>query len=432
MTKLNSNIIHESFFYLILFLPIAYVLGNLAINMTIFLIDIYFLVNLAIIKKYDFRSKILKLSLIIGALLIVHSLILNIEYTHKAIFYLRFLIFPFALSYVIEKNYLKLNLLKHFYIIFILLFSVDLFLQFKTGQNILGFDLKTINGYPNHEISSDELKNFRVSSRVSGLMGDELGAGAVLLVFGLLSILFLNNLQSKKEIIFTISSFLIILFFIFITGDRSPVIIFICFIIFLSFFIHQIRKYFFHFIIILGILIYLIFSFSPVTKYRYIDNPIELTNNKEKLFSKNKLKNILTTDWGKHYLVSLEMIKDKPLFGHGIKSSRSKCKNFIKYLDEKYRLRACSTHPHNILLEILVDTGVVGLFILLFLVFKYFQIIYTKDKNKLFRTSNKMIFLLLLAFILPIKPSGSIFSTWYGSLPWLIAGFAITRSKLKV
>ena len=203
--------------------------------MTIFLIDIYFLVNLAIIKKYDFRSKILKLSLIIGVLLIVHSLILNIEYTHKAIFYLRFLIFPFALSYVIEKNYLKLNLLKHFYIIFILLFSVDLFLQFKTGQNILGFDLKTINGYPNHEISSDELKNFRVSSRVSGLMGDELGAGAVLLVFGLLSILFLNNLQSKKEIIFTICSFLIILFFIFITGDRSPVIIFICFIIFLSF-----------------------------------------------------------------------------------------------------------------------------------------------------------------------------------------------------
>ena len=67
MTKLNSNIIHEAFFYLILFLPIAYVLGNLAINMTIFLIDIYFLVNLAIIKKYDFRSKILKLSLIIGA-----------------------------------------------------------------------------------------------------------------------------------------------------------------------------------------------------------------------------------------------------------------------------------------------------------------------------------------------------------------------------
>ena len=78
MTKLNSNIIHGSFLYLILFLPIAYVLGNLAINITIFLIDIYFLVNLAIIKKYDFRSKILKLSLIIGALLIAHSLILNI------------------------------------------------------------------------------------------------------------------------------------------------------------------------------------------------------------------------------------------------------------------------------------------------------------------------------------------------------------------
>ena len=134
MTKLNSNIIHEAFFYLILFLPIAYVLGNLAINMTIFLIDIYFLVNLAIIKKYDFRSKILKLSLIIGVLLIVHSLILNIEYTHKAIFYLRFLIFPFALSYVIEKNYLKLNLLKHFYIIFILLFSV-IFYNLKQSEH---------------------------------------------------------------------------------------------------------------------------------------------------------------------------------------------------------------------------------------------------------------------------------------------------------
>ena len=56
------------------------------------------------------------------------------------------------------------------------------------------------------------------------------------------------------------------------------------------------------------------------------------------------------------YLTSLDLFIDDPIIGKGIKSFRNNCNNKV-YLPG----RVCESHPHNFILEILNDTGIIGL-----------------------------------------------------------------------
>ena len=57
---------------------------------------------------------------------------------------------------------------------------------------------------------------------------------------------------------------------------------------------------------------------------------------------------------------------DRPIFGHGPKMFRIKCK------EKKYQIgiNPCQTHPHNFYIQLLAETGIVG-FGFLFAVFSY-------------------------------------------------------------
>ena len=89
----------------------------------------------------------------------------------------------------------------------------------------------------------------------------------------------------------------------------------------------------------------------------------------------------------------------------------------------KQKNTICSTHPHNYHLEVLHDTGLVGFVIITFFVF-YLLI----NKSKLIFSSNisysEKIFLSLIVInflieIFPIKSTGSLFTTWNGTLLWI-------------
>ena len=55
-----------------------------------------------------------------------------------------------------------------------------------------------------------------------------------------------------------------------------------------------------------------------------------------------------------HYIIAYRMFKEKPLLGHGVKSFRKYCSKPENYLYE----RACTTHPHNIYMQLLSETGI--------------------------------------------------------------------------
>ena len=78
-------------------------------------------------------------------------------------------------------------------------------------------------------------------------------------------------------------------------------------------------------------------------------------------------KNFQDTQWGAHYLTALEISKKNLILGSGLGTFRYICSDkAYENIKSKFSEARCSTHPHNIYLEILSEAG-----ILIFLLFLY-------------------------------------------------------------
>ena len=113
----------------------------------------------------------------------------------------------------------------------------------------------------------------------------------------------------------------------------------------------------------------------------------------------------------KIFFTATDIWKNNKILGSGIKSFRYKCRKLLIHREN----RLCSTHPHNYYLEILIDTGIIGLISILIIGTLLFLFIY---KNfRLLRINNIENLILLTSIItiiletFPIKSTGSIFTT---------------------
>ena len=101
-----------------------------------------------------------------------------------------------------------------------------------------------------------------------------------------------------------------------------------------------------------------IFDDNLVEKREYPKTIKDLSIIKQKFYD---------THWGAHYLTALEMFKEKPVIGYGYNSFRQECKRF-HYINSHSVKNRCSTHPHNYIIQLLAETGIIGLILyLLFL-----------------------------------------------------------------
>ena len=57
-----------------------------------------------------------------------------------------------------------------------------------------------------------------------------------------------------------------------------------------------------------------------------------------------------------HITSAIKMFKNNPIFGQGPKMYRIKCKEELFYNNEL----SCNTHPHNIVIQLLAETGLIG------------------------------------------------------------------------
>ena len=83
---------------------------------------------------------------------------------------------------------------------------------------------------------------------------------------------------------------------------------------------------------------------------------------------------------------------------------------------KKYGYNSCATHPHNFYLQIISETGIIGILIFMSIIIYIILgvgIRFDKiPKSKFFNCSILMILILFL----PFKVTGDIFSTFYGTL----------------
>ena len=394
--------------YLIIFLPVALILGSPSVNIFLTVYSVLFL-YLCYKKKFWSWLNILwiKVFFIYWIYIILLSFFsLDFESSFKtSLFFFRFLLFALCVGYFGFNYFSYFKIFKiWFYIISFV--CVDIWIQYFFGVDLFG--------YPAHDW------------RYSGLFGDELVAGAFLWKISSPIIgLFVYELYFRKETKYNLSylAYLLIPITILITGERTSFVMFtFCMLvsfIFFSFYFKQFKFFITSILIIIPILLFT-YYFSNSVAHRY-----------NELFS--IINNFENSSYGVLFNSSLQVWEQNKLFGVGLKNFGLICDKYILIIQDIHP--TCSNHPHNLYLQILSETGIIGLilFTSLFFLFgkRIFELIKTYDKKNI----NEYIFIscccYILSFLWPLVTAGSFYTTWNGVFLWIVVAILINLTEKK-
>ena len=400
----NKSILDLILFLLISSIPLSIVLGNLIINLYIFLISIIYLaLN---IKTNFFKNKTFLLLFFLFLSLLVNLYNSdNFSLTYPRVLKFLFLIF-FILSFeYLEKNKdLKIEKIFKIWSITLFVISIDLLIEYIFGKNIIGF------------------KSY-MPGRLSGFFGEELVAGYFLLGFSMIAIAYLFEKTKIKEI-YLISIVIILIILSLLIGERSNFIKLVIGVILMSYLILKIsliKKILIIFII--SSLTFVFIYFNETLKSRFYQQVINIV-------SKDGIENYLkSSQYGAHYDTAFKIFEKNKLFGVGIKNFRVESRKAEYYNEEfDHTFDRASTHPHQVHFEFLSETGLFGYVI--FLMFILYSLIlssinYIKNKNS-FQLAG-IIFVLMS--LLPYLPSGSFFSTLTSIIFWINYGIMMAYNK---
>jgi len=433
--KMFTKINFINFF--ICFIPLSLVIGNLAININLVLICLFG----AIIYKFELfkLSKRIYQYLIFGFFfyLILITLFQGIsslndanldewskqivkENLFKSFFFLRYLILFLVVAKLIEKNSFNLNLFLISCAFFSFILAIDILVQVNFGKNLVGMPI--------------ESKPESGWAKPSSFFGSEIIAGGYIQKFSLfffsLGAYFFKNEKIKLNIYGGVF-FIFFLFSIILTSNRMPVILYL-FSFFLFFFAEKKFKEIF---IILGISFVILTSlmkfpdrtFSSLPRLHsdlknFYHHTVDILLKTPKLFYSNSVDKPMSNSAASHvdgritsigsanYLITfnsgVQVWKKNKFLGGGLKSFRINC--------EYGKNTTCNSHPHNYMIEILVDTGVVGL-ILIYSIFILaaldFMKLYNKSLDLKFKFLFAPFFLITFLEFFPVRSTGSFFTT---------------------
>jgi O-antigen ligase len=406
----QNNLINLSFI-LFLLIPLSLIVGPFIPDLFLVIIIINFIYLSYDNKNFElFKNNFFLLFLLFYLIIITVSFLSsNISSIQSSLFYFRFGLFSLAAYALIDKKKHLLNYILYLLLIIYLVLFIDTIYQFKFNENLVGLKYNIQN-------------NFRITSFFG--KDEVLGSYCVRLLpltIFLVILCFNNSIKVKRYLLISliIISSVIVLF----SGERTSLVLFILLVLFLFSSSFNFRKLLIIPIIVSAIIFISVIFESDKIKNRIIDSTInQLGLNKESerlvIFSKT---------YEGHYLIALNMFKEKPIFGHGSKMFRFYCtkeENFVA-------TNACTTHPHNFYLQILAETGIIGF---LFLSSIFFYILFLFIKNFYFQLKYKRqlitdfgLCLLATYFItfFPILPSGNFFNNWLSIIIYYPLGFLI-------
>ncbi len=388
------NYVEKYFFILISIIPISIILGSAVSFVNIVILCLSFLIYLILRNKLSIiKNKVCLLLLFIYLYLIFNSLVsLDFENSLTRNFgFIRFILLFLLINYFFCFPGFQKKIL-NFWSLLILVFALDIYIEFFSGTNIFGFG------------------NDVFRTRIVSFFKDEPVAGAFLHAFIFLIIGHLiENFSNNKKIKYLLVIFLFFLMFaIAITGERSNTIKtlfgFILFLIFVKNFDIKSKIVFF---VTCIFCILLLFLKSDYLKTRYYGQILSNIVNEEKKL--NFLENNLYIQL---YKSGYTVFKKHPFFGVGNKNYR------VETCENEHKGYVCMTHPHQIYFELLSEHGLFGTTILLSLIFYLlFKILIEvlKSRNHI----QIGCFVYILSNFLPVIPSGSFFSSFSATLFWL-------------
>ena len=329
-----------------------------------------------------------------------------------SLFFMRWPIFSMALAYWILSD---LKSLKKFLIslTLLLLFIIfDTWWQFFFEQDLFGFEKYSEN-------------------RLTGPFKDNPHVGAWLAKLALLPPLLLILYDKYKLQIhqnyFTYAFFIIstiVFLTIFITGERMQLLLILSSILIFFFGlisekIFSLKKIFL--LLILSISVILIFAITfPETTQRAFFSTIA------------KIINWKSSDYGLVWQSAYDVWMQSPFFGVGLHKYREACVNLGIYGTSHLNAigsGVCS-HPHNISLQLLSETGIFG-----FILFNLMVLILAISSLKKYYINKQwlyfaIVFSIIFSCFLPIASGTSFFANKYGAIIWLIIGVMMATNKL--
>jgi len=416
------------FNFLIFFFPISFLVGRAIVELLLFIFFITTLIYCKKWKNYLFDKNFIIILLSLFYLSVFFSTYINIEILAqttdqnlllKSLINFRYVIYIISIWFVFQE--IKLD--KRFFLITIfvyLIFLIDGYFQFFTGENLLGYSMP--------------------SGRISGIFETEYIFGSYIQkVIPIMITLFYLTFEAKlknKSLYFFLVLFLSTVI-ILLSGDRAAIIIFVFYLTISFLLVPSYRKILLMNFLISGAVLFLVVSFGMgknigTLEQRY--NP-ESTYNAHSGQTKinHPIFKYIPRDHLGHFLVVKEMAKDNLYFGKGLKSFRFMCRG---KLGNFYPIDGgvCSTHPHNYYLQSVSAGGLISLFFLssifILISFKMINIflqLFKKTKNNELLTLSTIC---IFVYLWPLIPTGSFFSNWISGFNCFALGlFLFINSK---
>jgi len=398
------NIYNKIESFLPYFLPSLILFSRTTTDIVVTTIAILFLIKSFHENEFNWLSyKWVKVSIFFFLYLVLINTPLSINPLESFFYSFAFLRWPiFALAIGIwifnNENSYKKFLMASF--VFGSIFIADIWYQFIINENgILG-------------ISSNDY-----SGRLSIPFTNNVFPARIISYFIFFIILinyYLNLSSNRKQSTYFILSILLIGFFsILITGERMAFLIFSSSILILQiplFFSNKIKLILFNLTLIL--LIVSFFYLEPKVAQRSFFSIIE------------KLQDFWNSDYGIVFLTSIEKWKNSIFFGSGIHQFKMVEPIFGYGTMNKVKIY----HSHNLPLNLLVETGIIGLIIFYYIIFSVINMVYVKVRGNTY-----LFFILLLLVYLSFFPFHTHFKfshNWINAYAWLSVGFLISISNL--
>ena len=396
--------------------PISFILGNLTINLNILVLCLYSLVFFKIkIFKIKFNN-LDKLLFIFFSYTLVSLLINYVEHQLtdklfsksillKTIFFFRYLLLYIILRFLISKKIINLHLFKSVCALCVVLVSVDIFIQFIFGKNIIGM------------IPSS-------NRHFSSFFGTELIAGGYLQKFSLF-IFFLPFFITEKKYYKKIIQFLlyiIIMLAILLSGNRMPLFLYLLSFLIFLFFSKIPTKQIISLLLIILATLFLFYKTNSMVKVNlnnfYYNGKFLIST-----FFDSDIKGKPIEVWQRPYVTEFqcakEIIQINPFFGGGIRSYRT------------HHNGGCNSHPHNYFLEIISDLGIIGLFLIIFFIYRLFHKTlkfykeHNSSKNLIFENIIPVFTIIFLEFF-PFRTSGSFFTTHNATVIFIMIALLVS------
>ena len=407
-----SNNLDKISLLLLYFIPVALITGPFLPDLSLSIIVIIFLYK--IFKNKDWgklnNKYFLALSIICIYLIITSLFSENILLSLKpTLFYFRFGIFCFASYYLMEKYHKEI--IQNLFILVLIILCLLLIGQI--------YDLI----FQKNILTGEIVDEFRHT----GFFGDDEVIGsytARLLPFFLF--IFLNKINQNKIIIFTL--IIVAGLIIFLSSERTSFFFYLAtLVIFITLSENKIQKIvFYNFLLVLSIfVIFFIFKadFNQRVHQTYDQMFVSKNEKTEMVF--------FSETHHSHYQIAYKMFKEKPVFGHGVKMFRHYCRKDENYVSDL----ACTTHPHNVLMQFLAETGIIFTIIIYFfyllLIFELLKLFFKRNFTNKYKINYSKICFIISLFItfFPFSPSGNFFDNWLSVVYYYPLGIYLWNMK---